>query len=152
MADPDIAWRISIPQPYTVADAREFIADDKAFWQHGRDAFFAITDFNSGHLLGSISRHGPDDGTASFGYWLAAEARGRGFATRALRLISDWTLTSTGALLLEVKAVTDNLASAAVAERAGYTRVGILPADYNERGVIKDCVLFIRERTADNQI
>lgn len=60
-----------------------------------------------------------------FGYWLAPWARGRGVATRALRLITDWTLETTDIIRLDLYTCPDNDASGRVAERAGYVREGV---------------------------
>ena len=144
--DPDIALRIPIAQPYTLAEAQAFI---RHATPHGnsRDGLFrAITDARTGRLLGSISRYGPVRGIASFGYWLAPGARGRGAATRALRLMSDWTFATTDAVSLEVQVVVGNSASLRVAERAGYVQRALLQAQYNERGVWRDCVILARDR------
>jgi RimJ/RimL family protein N-acetyltransferase len=62
---------------------------------------------------------------AQFGYWLAAGDRGRGFATRAVRLMTSW-LFELGAARVFVTIVSDNAASAAVARRAGFTYEGTL--------------------------
>jgi RimJ/RimL family protein N-acetyltransferase len=144
--DPDIAWRIPIPSPFTIDDARRFIRYSQQAERHNDVASFAIVDAANGRLLGSISRYRPTPQVASFGYWLAADARGQGAATRALRLVSDWTLAGTDVELLEVEVVVGNETSVRVAERAGFVRTEILKDNYVERGVTRDCVLLERWR------
>ncbi len=82
---------------------------------------FLITDDATGQRLGNIAlTH--EHGIGDVSYWLAGHARGRGVATAALRLFTDW---AHGALdLSEVRlwAHRDNAGSRAVAERAGYVR------------------------------
>jgi RimJ/RimL family protein N-acetyltransferase len=89
---------------------------------------FAIVDAASGEPVGMC---GVDDWSntdvAQFGYWLAAGARGRGFATRAVTLMTDWLFTL-GAARVLVTVVSENAASAAVARRAGFTYEGTLRA------------------------
>ena len=91
----------------------------------GPDVHLAIVDATADALLGAISRHGGDGHRAAFGYWLAPEARGRGVATRALRLLVDWTLATTQVIRFELYTDPDNDASGRVALRAGFEREGV---------------------------
>jgi RimJ/RimL family protein N-acetyltransferase len=126
--DPEISkWIPMVPHPYTRDDAREYVRSVKDGWRDGSGAAFAITEVTTGAVLGSIGLHlHRNDRRASVGYWLAREARGRGVATRALRLISAWALDALGIERLELIAEPINEASCAVAERAGFTREGVL--------------------------
>lgn len=63
-------------------------------------------------------------GTAWMSYWLAPDARGRGLASLALDAASRHLLDA-GLHRLELGARTNNPASVAVAERAGYVREGV---------------------------
>ncbi|MGW9494644.1 GNAT family N-acetyltransferase [Streptomyces prasinus] len=70
-------------------------------------------------------------GSAEVGYWTAAHARGRGVAPRALGALADWAFTAfahEGLTRLELLHQVDNTASCRVAEKAGFTPAGILPA------------------------
>jgi RimJ/RimL family protein N-acetyltransferase len=60
------------------------------------------------------------------GYWLLPEGRGRGLATRALRLLSTRLLTETACERCELWVDAENVASRRVAERAGYRFEGLL--------------------------
>lgn len=62
------------------------------------------------------------------GYWVKREARGRGVATRALRLLSRWAFDELGARRVQLIAQPENLASQRVAEKAGFQREGLLRA------------------------
>ncbi len=147
--DPLIARFMPIPQPYTRADAAWFVeqraldrpSDDE------RERSFAIVDAGTGGGLGAISRHGPFGHRFAFGYWLVPEARGRGMATRALRLIVDWTLSTTAAIRLELFTDVANDASGRVAVRAGFEREGIRRAWVVDRdGRPIDSVFYVRIR------
>ena len=81
--DPEIArWLDQVPQPYTRQDARGYIGGI------GEQAF-AITDRGDRPVLGSIGvRWNERRDVGEIGYWVRAEARGRGVITRALGLVS----------------------------------------------------------------
>lgn len=89
-------------------------------------AVFAIADARSGELVGCC---GVDDWTkedvAQFGYWVAAPARGQGYATRAAILLTRW-LFERGAARVFLTIVAENHASAAVARRAGFEHEGTM--------------------------
>ena len=61
-----------------------------------------------------------DQGCAAVGYWLAPEARGRGAATHAVRLLARWAFAELGLSRLELTCGPDNEASQHVAERCGF--------------------------------
>ena len=65
-----------------------------------------------------------EDAERFLGYWIAAPARGRGAATRAVRLLRDWAQQELGLDALEILAHTDNRASQRVAAAAGFVDTG----------------------------
>ncbi len=69
-----------------------------------------------------------DPGLAAVGFWLRPEARGRGAATIAVQLIARWAFDELGVQRLELTTAPENVASQRVAERAGFTREGVLRA------------------------
>jgi RimJ/RimL family protein N-acetyltransferase len=120
-------WLDQVPQPYTFDDARAYIADYP-------QTTFAVTDASSGRILGSIGISPPQDGVREIGYWTREEARGRGAATRALVLISRWAFARDDVARIQLRADPENVASCRVAEKAGFTREGVLrSAHWNPR-------------------
>lgn len=125
-----------IPSPYTEDHAREYIRQTRQGWADGTTSNFAIVDRSTGEAVGSIGVRWlePDHGVAEVGYWVAPQARGRGFCTRALRLVSRWVLEERGMARLQLRADEQNPASRKVAENAGFTQEGILRSShYNPR-------------------
>jgi RimJ/RimL family protein N-acetyltransferase len=125
--DPEIPrWIPFVPSPYAEEDAREFVAGATDRWEAAAGASFAIVDASTGKLLGSIGMGLRPMGTGHIGYWVAREARGRGVATRALRLLARWAFEELG--LGRVELVTDpaNRASQRVAEKACFRREAVL--------------------------
>jgi RimJ/RimL family protein N-acetyltransferase len=142
-ADEQIArWLPLIPHPYTQADAREWFATHAPRWATGAGAAFAIVDAVRGEVLGGIGMRAQGDGRFELGYWVRRERRGEGVATRALRLISGWAIEAVGAERLQLHADVENVASQRVAERAGYTREGILRSWLERHGERRDHVLY----------
>jgi RimJ/RimL family protein N-acetyltransferase len=127
--DPEIVRWTRVPERYGDVDAQAYLLERYHSTHAGRIAPFAIassTDLDV--LLGSISilRLAWEDLRGEVGYWLAAQARGHGHATRAVKLISRWAFDSLGLERIELLAATGNLASQRVAERAGYVREAVL--------------------------
>ena len=145
--DPEIGRWTNVPQPYLRDHAEGFIARSIEAWRVGSAARFAITDARSGQVLGSITREPMNGHIAEFGYWLASDARGRGAATRALRLIADWTLATTDAIRLESYTDAANDRSGAVLLRAGFEREGVRRAwDLDRAGNPIDSIFYVRLR------
>ena len=150
--DPLIARHTYVPVPYRREHADGFIANCmRAFASGSSEAGFAIADAATDQVLGSMSRSPLDGHRAGFGYWLAPRARGRGVATRALRLIADWTLATTDAIRLDLYTDLDNPASGAVAERAGFEREGIRRAwDIGRDGEPIDVIFYVLVRSPED--
>jgi RimJ/RimL family protein N-acetyltransferase len=79
---------------------------------------------------------------AEVGYWLGCDARGLGHATRAVRLICAWGFLALGLERIDLLAATGNAASQRVAERAGFTREGVLRSYMRGRDGRQDMVAF----------
>ena len=146
--DPLIALHTYVPVPYTIEHAQGFIAHcTEALTNGSTAAGFAITDAATDQVLGSMSRSRVDGHRAAFGYWLAPEARGCGVATRALKLMVDWTLATTDAIRLDLYTDLDNPASGRVAQRAGFVREGIRRAwDIGRDGKPLDVIFYVLVR------
>ena len=135
---------LSLPLPYTVAVAEAYVARRILDWSSEGERSFAITDATTGEVLGCIARHLRAPHRAEFGYFLAPGARGRGIATRALRLVVDWSLETSGLIRLELFTHPENDASGRVAERVGFTCEGVRRAwDLDRDGSPEDGVFYV---------
>jgi RimJ/RimL family protein N-acetyltransferase len=76
------------------------------------------------------------------GYWVKREARGRGIATRALRLLSEWAFAELGAYRLQLLAEPGNVASQRVAEKAGFRREALLRSYLDLKGTRRDVYMY----------
>ena len=125
--DPEIQrWIPMIPVPYAEADARRFILMTLQAWHDGNGYEFAIADAATDLYVGSIGIHiGPNPRRHAIGYLVAPDARGRGVAVRALRLVTRWGFEQLGIERLALWALPGNDRSQVVAEKAGFRFEGI---------------------------
>jgi RimJ/RimL family protein N-acetyltransferase len=126
--DPDVAhWIYRLPTPYSLADAEWFIADARRRLAAGVSARLAVSDAVCGVLLGSVSLVlFAARVSAEIGYLVRREARRRGVALGAARLVIRWALEDLGIERLELLTYPGNEASQALAGRLGFTREGLL--------------------------
>jgi RimJ/RimL family protein N-acetyltransferase len=142
--DPEIPrWTLE-PSPYSRAEAEAFIASSAEDAAAGRAVNLLAVDARDDRLLGSFSVMELDraPGFGEIGYWVAAEARGRGVATRAVRLLADWARDELGLTRIEILPHRDNAASRRVAEKAGFRDTGELKPCPRAEGEDAAYVLF----------
>jgi RimJ/RimL family protein N-acetyltransferase len=132
-----LRWLPRVPRPYTLEHARAFIAD-------GPDGPHSFAIEEDGRVAGSIAlRVDEFDANGTIGYWCAAEARGRGVTTRALRLLCRYGFDELGMARLELVTDPSNVASQRVAEKVGFRREGVLRSHMRHPdGRRRDSVMF----------
>ena len=142
--DPEIERWLTIPWPYGEEQAHQWLRTASAGLAAGTELATLIVDAEDGRLLGSAGIHGldPESGRCAAGYWLAAGERGRGIATRALRLLCRYAFEELGAQRIEVWVDPDNAASLAVAERIGFQREGLLRSFTPVAGGRRDMLMY----------
>ena len=126
--DADVAhWIFGLPTPYGLPDAEEFIADSRRRLAAGERARLAVADAATGEILGSVSLDRfADRQAAEVGYWIKREARRRGVALAAARLVVAWAFGELGVERLELLTYPGNEASQALAAKLGFTRECLL--------------------------
>jgi RimJ/RimL family protein N-acetyltransferase len=134
--DPEIPRWTSVPSPYTEADARRFLAGAPNVHS------FAVVNAADDTLLGSVGYQLLNHSRATFGYWVAREARGRGVGSRALRLLSRWAIHEHGLARVQVIVEPDNVPSIRVAENAGFRREALLRSYIELHGRRRDVYLY----------
>ncbi len=125
--DPEIPRWTRVPSPYLREDAERFLAIAAAEARAGDGVALAVCDADD-RLIGTIGLMELDKapGYGEIGYWVAAAARGRGAATRAVALVCGWARAELGLSAIEILAHRDNRPSQLVAERAGFADTGEL--------------------------
>jgi RimJ/RimL family protein N-acetyltransferase len=124
--------------------AGAYLARKREAWARGTGASFAICEAARRHIcVGHVFIERNADGRGSVGYWLLEEDRGKGRATRAVRLMASWGMSALRLDRLELHTDPENVASQRVAEKAGFTREGVLHA-YSKRrdGTRADVVIY----------
>jgi RimJ/RimL family protein N-acetyltransferase len=124
LADPDLgAW--------VQGDSPEFPADT-----------FVLVEDELLALAAVIPERDPE--SFELAYWTAPTARGRGLATAGLAHAAGFALGELRAQRVWVEIDPANSASHRVAEKAGFTREGVLRAHCRDRrtGLRHDCVIY----------
>ncbi|MGC4112233.1 MAG: GNAT family N-acetyltransferase [Nocardioides sp.] len=93
-------------------------------WEEGVAAAFAIR--VGGESVGVVLLEPRAQGYADLGYWLLPDARGRGYASRAVRLVATWALRTMGFPRVQLWASPDNKRSQRVAVLSGFKYQGRL--------------------------
>ncbi|WP_051684165.1 GNAT family N-acetyltransferase [Blastococcus sp. URHD0036] len=143
--DPGIQrWITVLSLPYTREQARAWVSElAPAERAEGRGMPVAVE--ADGVLVGSAGVHvrggrlGPE-----IGYWIAAGARGRGYAAETAHALAEWAL-GLGAPRVHLVVDVANTASQVTAGRAGFRREGLVRGCLENRdGGRSDAVLFGR--------
>ena len=145
-ADAEIARWIFGGTPAAV-DPRDVFDKQLAMWERGSDAVFSIDVEGRSERIGvTRALFGLLDpfGFAEIGYYLLADARGQGYASRTVRLLAGWLLDDLHIGRIQARVHTENVASQRVLERVGFRREGIARSAFvlpvsRER---HDCVMF----------
>ena len=99
--------------------------------------------WSAGRCSASSSR---TPGICEVGVWLAADAQGHGYVTRAVTAMLDWACCERGLHRAEWHCVPENPASRAVAERLGMTHEGTLRESWEHAGRMWDTEVWARAR------
>jgi RimJ/RimL family protein N-acetyltransferase len=138
--DPESARWTTVPTPYGTDDAEFYSADlVPGQWARGAGAGFAIADGDD-RYAGSIDlRLDPsDEGSAEVGFLVAPWARGKGYASAAVRTVCGWGFSTLGLERIVWKAYLGNDGSRRVAEKAGFAVEGVGRGACVQRGERRD--------------
>jgi RimJ/RimL family protein N-acetyltransferase len=142
LEDPEIARWTGIPAPYTRREAKLFFKTNARQEAMGVGTDSAIVDTGDVLLGGVGLKLHPSHSTAEVGYWVAAHARRRGIATRAVRLMARWSFVDLEVQRLELLTNVGNQASEGVARKCGFRREGVMRSARLIKGERVDLTLF----------
>jgi RimJ/RimL family protein N-acetyltransferase len=139
--DPETRRRLD-DEPFTEDRQRDSVSRAEEQWRAGRGAPFVIAD-PAGDPLGLLNlQFGDDEEVAGLAVSVFPQARGRGVASKALRLGAIWGLQELGLRRVFAEAAADNPASIRAIEKAGFQREGLLRSHCKTHGERHDCVMF----------
>jgi RimJ/RimL family protein N-acetyltransferase len=146
LRDPEVIANTRVPDPPPDGFEHQWLQAYKDGEADGTRDGFAIEDAETGEFLGiaglvAIER---EANQGEIGYVVAREARGRGFASRALRLVTDYALGDVGLDRVQLLIASGNTPSLRVAERCGYLREGVFRSLYFKGGRRQDTVIYSR--------
>ena len=128
--DPLIPAFTTVPSQYTIDHAIDFVRSDPFSLAERRELRFIIDYGNGGEVkfAGVISLHTINikNHAAEIGYWIEKSMRGKGIASIATSLITDYGFTTIGFRRIDGLADVENLASQKVLMKAGFEKEGIL--------------------------
>jgi len=136
--DRDVVRWVGRPE----GSAAEVLALNRRRWSAGSPTF-AICDVDDacvGHVW--INLGATDATTGSVGYWLLPASRGRGLATRAVRLLVPWASRAMGLVQIRLVTQSANHRSRAVAKRIGFRVVGTVSGPAEDDGRDVDFTVF----------
>lgn len=129
---------------YSIEEARAWLAMCQKAWSQGTSYPFLVVDPNTNEVLGSvdINQLNRDHRFGNIGYWISSSHAGQGIATSAVKLVAHFGFTEAGFTRLEIVALTDNLASRRVAEKAGAKLECIARNRLTVRGKSHDAAVY----------
>jgi len=126
-ADPSIPQVTSVPAVFTPEGGRAFIKRVWSCLENREGVALALTDAATDEAVGQVwIGVRPQPGVVGLGYWIVPDARGRGLATRAVRLAAAWALGPLGAARMEAWVAPENEPSMRTLASAGFHREGVL--------------------------
>jgi RimJ/RimL family protein N-acetyltransferase len=160
-----------IVRPFVVADAASVasVANDRRIWLQLRDLFphpyhladaeawiSRVTSFDPPQALAIVVDERAVGGvglelmtdvnrrSAEIGYWLGTAYWGRGIATDAVAVVTNWAFGALGLLRIFAQPFAANVASRRVLEKAGYALEGIMRRSAVKDGAVLDQCMYAR--------
>jgi len=153
--DPRLHLRIGRERPPSGAELGRWAEREPDQRAAGASAAFTILEPGSDVCRGQLTVLGVDweQARAELGIWLAPQARGKGMASGALRLLSGWVLRTCRLARVQVLTEPDNEAMIRAARAAGFSYEGVLRGCTRERGErVDNAVLSLLPSDLDHRL
>jgi RimJ/RimL family protein N-acetyltransferase len=137
-----LPWAMSEPSPIELLEERLGLFAQQ--FDAGEEWLFAIWSGSAGRLLGGAGLHlRIGEGGLEMGYWLQADATGKGFMTEAADALTRLALQQPGIERVQIRCDPENVASAAVPRRLGYRYLRTIPnATVKPSGAARDSMVW----------
>ena len=146
---------ISLPHPYPVGEAEQYIARQQAEREDGRSVTFAIEQKVKGELIGLVEVRNINrlHSQAELSFWLIVEAWGQGHMSEVVQVIVQYGLEALGLNRLYAYHMLRNPASGCVLEKNGFKQEGVLRQRVRKWGKFEDVALWaiLRQEWQDSQ-
>jgi ribosomal-protein-serine acetyltransferase len=119
-------WLSFVDNMQTVEAAENFV--NGTMQRNKEETEFAFVIVENNKLIGRIGIYkiNRQDKIGEIGYWLAANAQGKGIITKACRLLIDFCFSDLQLNRIEIKCGIKNLKSKAIPERLGFKKEGVI--------------------------
>jgi ribosomal-protein-alanine N-acetyltransferase len=146
--DDEVRAFTRFPTQPTSDFASSWLAIYEEAWRDGSRAGFAIETHDAEFLgLGLFVQLESEARQGEIGYVVGPSARGKGVATRTLRLLTEWGFSELGLERIELWIDPGNAGSERVAERVGYVREGTLRSYWIKEEIRRDMGIWSRLRS-----
>ena len=139
---------LTIPYPYTEADADFFIKLSKKNKRKYKQVVNWAIRQENGNLIGGIGRMMKSDMGSThkdeIGYWIAKPFRGQGIMTEVVRGFCNYLNQDFGVLRVEAVVFPHNPASMRVVEKAGFEREAYCRKYHVKNGAAIDGIMFVK--------
>lgn len=110
-------------EPTTLAEKRSLLESFARMFARGEDAVYGIFDLDERRVVGGTGLHPRLTGRArEIGYWIRADAIGRGLATESTAALTRVGFEVDGLEWMEIHCDPRNVRSAAIPRRLGYAQ------------------------------
>lgn len=135
-----------IPYPYTLKAAGFWVRHNLALAEKKEKSQFHLAIAAGGKVIGGMGLSHVDGHSAEIGYWLGESHRGRGIATKAVKLLTSHAFNALKLRRVYAYVFSFNKPSARVLEKAGYKFEGKLRKHVLKHGKPIDELLFAKVR------
>jgi ribosomal-protein-alanine N-acetyltransferase len=124
------------PHPYTMDDAVSWV--NLMLRQKPVVTFVIAVDDKLAGVIGLELRDDIYSKAPLLGYWLGEEFWGRGIATEAIKLMTNYAFSTLDIVRIQAGVLSNNHRSMRVLEKAGYINEGVLKNNISKNGLILD--------------
>ena len=134
-------WLPWCHKAFKLEEAQAWVSSQVQAWDARAGFEFVIRNASGEHVGGGgINSLRSDHPVGNLGYWIRTSQQGKGYATRAARLLATFGLADAGLQRVELIAAVGNHGSVRVIEKSGATFEGILRNRLLIHGVPHDAV------------
>jgi len=133
VSNPNVRKQLrQLPDPYLIEHAHEFISKTLSDSESGDEFHFAVELVETRQITGVIGSFYPGENrdVAEIGYWLGEEFWGRGFATEAVKLFTEFLRKEKNVKSFVAHVFENNFGSIRVLEKNGFISAGLAREQY----------------------